>query len=308
VAKVIPVSGIIARKVQLLPDPFWRDVAKIALDTPKDQLNWLLETGDEHGFLDPEIQCALPLAQRKKMVQAIGIEGILRVCIRLAQKFGVRDGKALRQKLWKASNVPKLQEVLDKQFFKQAGLIKANTVLRKAWLPCTVGIARLRDAEELSKENYQKGLESLEALQSVSGVNAQKIEQYIRHSLKAVQDDMLNVRELRVSLEKLRSVVFDNFSALENDLDCIEALTTDDAEELSGDQKTELSNIFGLTGTEIWCRLGYPGPTETDDMIDRAEDMLDAWEDENRRGNPHQRIAEHACLRLNQMLNVLEGE
>lgn len=306
VARVLPVSGIIARKVQVLPDVFWKDVARIALETSKDNLDWLLESDDELGFLNPDIPCPISAAQRKKMVQAFGITSILRVCIRLAYEFKIREGKRLRTQLWKASNIEKLQKLLVTQFFKQAGLIKANTVLRKAWLPCTIGIARLRDAEEESRENHKRGLESLEALQQMQSAQSSKIEQYIRHSLKAVQDNMHNIRELRTKLERLRSVVFDNFSALEKDLDCIEALNGEECEELNDDQKSELSSLFGLSGTEIWLRLGYPGETKIDDMTERAEDLLDYWEEQNYRGNPHKRVAEHACLRLNQILDSLE--
>ena len=307
VAKVIPVSGIIGRKTQILPDIFWRDVARIALGMQESDLEWLLEEDGELGLLSPDIPCSVGVEQRKKMIKAIDSAPILRVCIRMARNFRITDGRKLRNRLWQASNVPVLQKLLVKQFFNQAGLIKANTVLRKAWLPCTVGIARLREIETVRASGYQRGLASLEALQFAPKDKVQVIDQYIRESLQAIQDDLRNIRHLRKELEQLRGYAYDNFEALENDLNNIELLDAEVGRELYASEKKELASLFGLEGTEIWRRLGYPQLADTDDMIARSEDMLDKWEEHNQRGNPHQRIAEHACLRLNQILDTLEA-
>ena len=306
VADVIYVSGWLATTVRKYPDMVWVDLAKMGKFFDLDELY------DEETFkeevLDPDLPGHLPkLKNRKYLYANLGYE-LMKMIFWVADKFKILDGKKLRRKMWEISNIDALKNILTKRFFAQASLIKANTVLRKAWSPCTVGIGRLRDLEERRATNYTQGLSSLEAMEDVHSAQKHLIESYIRDSLKAVRDDLQGIKKIRLELEDLREEAYSNFEVLEKDLSLMEALGTEDAANLSPDQKNEIRALLGLNGTEIWKRLGYPqDPDDRYDLIGRAEDMLDMWEGENKRGIPHRRIAVHACDRLNQMLDALEG-
>ena len=204
----------------------------------------------------------------------------------------------------------RLKQILEKRFFAHAELIKANTVLRKAWDPCNVGLARLRGLEKDRGIDQREGEKSRKLLDSVElpGGTQQVVAGYITRSLDAVRTDLENINILRSHLDNLRHRARSNFNALEADMRILEALETEEAETLSADERIELARICGFNGVEPWSRLGFEvAPDEAPAaLVERAENLLDTWERHRQRGIPHRRLASHACDRINQVLDYLE--
>jgi len=70
---------------------------------------------------------------------------VLRFAITIASANKIDDGNALCQALIEASGIEQLKNLLKDRFFSLAGLIKAGSVLRKAWDPCNIALLRIKN-------------------------------------------------------------------------------------------------------------------------------------------------------------------
>jgi hypothetical protein len=307
VAHVIPTSGLLAVCARTLQPKDWDALASLATSADADDFEDMTEMDSEFLLPDlPSVRLSVP--ERQALLNTLSWPA-LQFILKLAREDGLSEGPALKAAVVDASGLERLKQILQKQFFAQAEIIKANTVLRKAWGPCNLGLSRLRSLESTRAFDAKAGEQSRTLLQGAGLPSATQeiVVGYIGRSLAAVRADMEAVNRLRGQLDALRHKAQSNFSALESDLEVLEAINSPEMNALPGEIRTGLLQLCGLNGVAPWQRLGLEhAPEDTEALIDRANDLLDVWEQQDQPGMTHRHLAVHARDRLCQILDLIE--
>jgi len=306
VATVIPTSGLMAVTVRHAPPAAWPLIAQLAC-----------QSGDgDHAALvaDPEIFCdpddaferiPVPQNQRKALLTRIPWP-VLRFVLRTARLRGLATPDAVRQLLVDASGVERLRHLLAARFFANAELIKANTVLRRAWNPCSVGLLRLQQVEKDRETDLRQGAESLKILDMMPESQARNhVRGYVQRSLAAVAADLNTVRALRRQLDELRETARSNFEALDRDMRMIDEVH--EMTDLAPDDVTPLLRLLGHVGAELPTRLDLTAQATTKQLAEKADELLMRWQTRATRGARHAKLYGYACERLDQILDTLES-
>ena len=302
VAQVIYASGWLANIAIHYPVKMFTDLIQIYKNLDLDML-FLNDEFFQEEFLNPNVPL---MKQREYLYKTLGFER-LKMLIWIIHHYQFQDGDALRKKVFDISQIRHLKNILQKRFLTNSALIKTNTILRKAWEPCTVGIFRLQNLEEQKSRTYQRGLLCLQDLKKESNNQSQNIMLYVNESLDSIREDLLGIKKIRSALEVMKEQVFANFSILEEDISSIDELDQTVGNSLTEEEKQQLRILFGTQGTDIWKRLGFPSPdVEISKQEDKAFELLDYWEPKIKRGTSYKNVAQHASHLLNKILNYLE--
>lgn len=302
VAQVIYASGWLANIAIHYPVKMFTDLIQIYKNLDLDML-FLNDEFFQEEFLNPNVPL---MKQREYLYKTLGFER-LKMLIWMIHHYQFQDGDAFRKKVFDISQIRHLKNILQKRFLTNSALIKTNTILRKAWEPCTVGIFRLQNLEEQKSRTYQRGLLCLQDLKKESNNQSQNIMLYVNESLDSIREDLLGIKKIRSALEVMKEQVFANFSILEEDISSIDELDQTVGNSLTEEEKQQLRILFGTQGTDIWKRLGFPSPdVEISKQEDKAFELLDYWEPKIKRGTSYKNVAQHASHLLNKILNYLE--
>lgn len=307
VAVVLPTSGLLARHAAEVPANIWQYVADLSTRSSEAALRAILLS--EQDFTDECPEAGLDQETRRALLAAISWK-IVPLCISLARREKISDGEKLRHRLHAASGIPALRDVLQKHFFSRARLIKASTMLRKAWGPCEIARERLKQELTRQKVVRDRGREAQTYLQDYARreTHLSPIREYIDASLTTITTDLETLEQLLGQVEPLKSSVQQAFVFLDADMDCLRKLeNTRDAFSLEG--ASELESLFGQNGPEVTNRLGLASDEAVTGIVSRAKDRLKKWsiECQTRFQQDETTICRHACDVLERILIVSEG-
>ncbi len=307
VALVMPTSGLMANHAARLPAEIWSQLVLLAQTSAQDFAD-LTESAD--FFREPDSTFGdVPVLQgARKALSEKAAWPVVRFALREARRHKFATGEQLRNSIHEASGIDRLRRVLAERFFAQAELIKANTVLRRAWDPCAVGLARLRTAEEDRRVDLDSSRACSRVLDSaVMDESARAIlKAYVVRSRAAVESDLAAVVRLRGDLDDVRDAARANYEALDGDMRMIEALS-DLPRGMDEGERGRLRHLLGLYGTELHTRLMLPGDASLAARVAQAEALLQRWQRLSVRGATHADLYQHACDRLSAMLDVFDS-
>ena len=257
VARVLPVSAPLAIASERFDDKFWTQVLELASNSSSSALDQLL-LSDKY-FADRNIvSCALDQAARKQLRDQFRLPwASLKMILRLAVLKKPGSAESLRSMVQSASGICLLRAELEQRFFSRSKMIKAFSVLAKAWEPCQIASARLR--------NYKVRLSNLitEAKES-DGCLAEQIarghtnllptQNYIAATRQLVEDDLKKsayaLRELGEAQLHLR----DAYEDMNADVKMLE-FVDEHMQELGDGIAHRLRCLFGYRGPEILARI-----------------------------------------------------
>jgi len=306
VAEVIPVSGLLARLAVQVPMEIWNQLATLVTQSTPDAVHNLLK--DSRYFVEEQTGAVLDCAIRNQLRQQIPWPA-LRFVLKFAQVRQIDDGLVLQQAILEASGIERLKSVLQSRFFALAGLIKASTVLRKAWDPCNIALLRLRDQAEQRQAALALGAQSEEILRTLSAQNTGLLPvlDYVTRSRVSVQNDLAQIEITRRDLDRVQYLAVSNFEFLDQDITSLERLENVSWADISADERAELYRLFGGSGPNIEARLGFAGHIEPDAIKDKIWDRHGYWKTKLSRasGDLH-KVCEHAVTCLDKLLDYME--
>ncbi len=306
VAAVVPTSGLLARHVAEVPVQIWQQVTDLCSRSTDAGLAALLLS--EQDFTDDCPGAGLDAATRRGLLAAISWK-IVPLCISLARQQGIADGEALRSSLLAASGIPALRDLLQKNFFSRARLIKASTILRKAWEPCEIALQTLRRESETQTAMVKQGREAANAVAARcatdAGLNSAK--NYIEDSLRIVVRDISAVTEIQREVDALKYRVTRNFDLFDADIESLKLLETQRTT-FSPTEAQELERLFGQEGPDLWSRLGLATvPPDIATAVTMSRERFTFWSLQKQRNyGDKAEICAHAGDVLDLILNDLE--
>jgi hypothetical protein len=309
VAEVIPVSGMLANLASELPLEHWADMSRLATASEASALDDLLLA--ERYFSQEAGGVALDVAARQALLTQVQWPA-LRFCVKLARDRSLDSAESLHQAVLNASGIETLKALLRSRFFALAGLIKASTVLRKAWQPCDQALLMLRDLVEQRRHDLQRAGRVEQVLRDLAPANPALGEAlaYVTSSKSAVENDQRRVEESWEDLDAIRSRAEAGFRFLDADIACLESLERLSEEELDDVERAELHRLFGGEGPEVRRRLGLAPDTPLDRAAEeRVWDRKDHWAVRRAQvARETARLCEHAVDCLDRILDVMEHE
>ncbi|MBM4346047.1 MAG: dynamin family protein [Deltaproteobacteria bacterium] len=281
VAQVLPTSGLLGRCTQRLSvAEFWQPLADIAHATSASDLSLLLE-GPEFFADSDDLFDDMRIPQARRVALAkLAPWPVVRLSVREAARLRLASGEALRQRIWHCSGLEQLQRALHERFFRQAELIKANTVLRRAWQPCNVALGRLHGLEQQQARELARAKDLATRLgQAQEGEPAilPEVRRFVATAEATTAAFLASVHKLRRDLDDLREEARRNFEALDGDLAALERAAND--LDLPATDKVWLLSVFGAHGLEVAERLGLPATAPTAQWIATAESLLERCQD-----------------------------
>jgi len=309
VAEVIPVSGMLALLAAEQPPSVWDQIAHLAVTSSAETLEDLLLS--DAYFCDDHPQAALDSAARRALLQAVTWPA-LRFCLGLAQREHIDSGATLVRRVRETSGIDRLQQVLQTRFFALSGLIKAGTVLRKAWQPCDQALLLLRDLTEQRRMERQQADQAAQLLRGlITGTPAlAQVLDYVSASTAAVDNEQRRAEATWDRLEQIRSRAEQGFRFLDADLACLEQLERLPADSLDAERRDELRRLFGGDGPGLYQRLGVTAETPLDASLEtQVWDRRDAWAAQ-RAQSAHSLapLFDHAVDCLDRVLEEIEAE
>jgi hypothetical protein len=310
VAEVIPVSGMLALLVLEQPTEVWDRIALLAAESGDDVLEDLLLTESYFGQDHPK--APLDATERRALLEQVPWPA-LRFCIKHAENEQVGDGQELLQQVRDASGIAPLLQILQERFFARSGLIKAGTVLRKAWQPCDRALLTLQGLTGQRRDEIGRADQAAELLQGlVSSTPAfEPVLDYVTASKSAVENEQHRVEETWNELDLIRHRAESGFRFLDADVACLEILDRLGLNELAdAAESAELRRLFGEDGPDVRCRLGLAREMPLDSSIEeQIWDRRDHWAARRAQASRDvARLCEHAVDCLDRMLELIEDQ
>jgi len=257
VARVVPVSAPLAMAAERFEDRFWTQVLELASNSSSSAFEQLL-LSDKYFAERNVASCALDQAARKQLRDQFRLPwASLKMVLRLAVAKKPGSAESLRSTVRSASGIGLLRDELEQRFFSRSKMIKAFSVLAKAWEPCQIASARLRnykvrlsnlliEAEESSgclAEQIARGLSDLVPVQNYIAATRQLAEDDLKKSADALRD--LGEAQLRLR---------DAYEDMNADVKMLEFV--DRHKDGLGDGIAHrLRCLFGYRGPEIMARI-----------------------------------------------------
>ena len=310
VAEVIPVSGMLALLVAEQPPAVWQSLAELATASRAEVLEDLLLS--DRYFVDEHPQAPCDRQTRQALLDRLSWPA-LRFCLQLAQRERIDQGTRLRQQVHAASGIERLQQLLQERFFALSGLIKAGTVLRKAWQPCDQALLTLRELTERRQDERRRADHAVDVLRGLMTTTPAlgSVLDYVSGSMSAVENEQQRLEATWIALDRIRTRAEHSFRFLDEDLAGLEQLERLAAESVvEATERAELHRLFGGEGPDIQYRLGLAPEAPLDaTVVDHVWDRRDAWAERRRSASRElDRIIEHALDCLDRILEYLEDQ
>lgn len=307
VAEVIPVSGLLALLAAEQPLSVWEQIAQLATRSQDEVLDDLLLA--DRYFVADHPQAPLDSATRQALLERLSWPA-LRFCLQLAQRERLDHGSALLAQVRRASGLDRLQQLLQERFFALSGLIKAGTVLRKAWQPCDQALLRLRELAERRRDERRHADQAAAQLRALLPTTSalESVLAYVVASTSAVDNEQRRLEQTWHQLDRIRAQAEQAFRFLDADLAGLEQL------ERLGPAVVpdwdELHRLFGGQGPDLHPRLGLAPETPLGaELVERVWERRDVWA--GRRGlatHELSRLREHALDCFDRLLEHLEDQ
>ncbi len=307
VAAVVPASGMLARcAADPANGPAWEVLARMAAQCDDDDFEVLTDSEDLFCEADEVFAGGVPSQlERQAVVRQIPWPAV-RLSLREARRRRLGDAAALLGRVRALSGIDALAQLLGERFLKQAALIKANTVLRRAWLPCQVALARLGATDQHLRDELGHCQALRQRLAAVADAPLRgELDVFVSARELELRAAVQRVRELRADLDQVREEALRNHEALDGDLRTIGLLL--ETPGLSPAERGMALQVCGRQGHAIASRLGLPADAPMAVLVETAEERL-AWaQARSGRGARHGPIFAHIAERLGQMLEALEA-
>lgn len=234
---------------------------------------------------------------------------ILAFVLNEARRRNCSDAAALKQRLHHLSGLDRLQEILERRFFRISALIQAGSVLQKAQEPCERGALLLRNRLDGLRDLSARGEALLKALTRAgdrrTGLDGDLVT-YVRDSLEPIRAEAAALSATLRDLESLAAQARGEFALLLGDIDCLVIL--DETErQIDPDLLRILRTLFGVAGVDPHQRLGLAFDTPSEEVLAQA-DALQVTLRRFARSEPSQklrRLAIHAEDRVASLFEAL---
>ena len=257
VARVLPVSAPLAMAAERFDNDFWTQILELTNNSSASSLEELVLS--EKYFSERNTKsCALNQEARKKLRTQFRLPWpSFKMVLRLAAANQSTSIDSLRTTVESASGIRSLREELDQRFFSRSKMIKAFSVLAKAWEPCQIASSRLR--------NYKMGLSQLlsDADQS-SGCLAEQIacgmselipvQSYILATRRLAEDDLRKSANALRDLGEAQLRLRDAYEDMNADVKMLEFVDRH-KDMLEDSVAHRLRCLFGYRGPEIVDRI-----------------------------------------------------
>ena len=306
VAAVVPTSGLLARHAATVSAAIWQDICDLSIRSTDKAIEDLLL--NDKAFIDEVQGAVLDTSARRGILESVSWK-IIPLCINLARREHIVDSHALRTRVDEASGIPALRDLLQKHFFSRARLIKASTVLRKAWEPCEIALQTLRREIDLQKEIVGQGRSAHAALQEHCKTNhdLEVAEEYVTSSLAVVERDILTLTDIQEEIDNLKYTAKRNFDLFDRDLDSLKLLEAERST-FSQEEANELSHLFGQEGPELHHRLGLADHNDILSAKSSAQERFTYWSMQRNHSRCQRAdICAHACYVMDLILTNLEN-
>jgi hypothetical protein len=327
ISLALPVSAPLAMAAERFPGDFWTSLMDLA-QNKKETLDGLLLMEDEFtGWNDPD--CSLNTDKRKRLRSEYPIPWpSFKVILNIARSKTPTSADDLQRQVLDASGIEQLRMNLKQRFFTRSHIIKAFSILSKAWEPCRIANGELRNYKNRKQRLLDGAEQSAAALSTAIKENAEGLESvraYVEETRRVVQAD---VREATKTLHQLDTHVVsvkDMFDDMQSDLRMLELL---DADAIAIDALwiERLRNLFGFRGHTVEDRIGRisepvaaTADTKEDSLTKKTTDknatdrmatlnaVFDELHEHSMRAKPDiRKIFDHAIKRLEQIADYLE--
>lgn len=308
ISAVFPVSAPLGWAAAMFPDPFWVQVLALGAETPADALNDLLET-DRAFAISEESACPLDASMRRRLREEFKLPWpSFKAMLRVAQSCPAPDIGGLREAVAEAGGINRLRAELERRFFARSRMIKAFSILAKAWEPCQIANTRLRNHKlrfGRLLEDARRAGESLSQQGELAATDLAPIQCYLDETRELVEVDLKTASDALRQLGETTIEVQDAYQDMDADVGMLERLgqqTLGISETLVG----KLRYLFGYGGPEIAKRIA---PLAAGPDVAGIDHVLSAL-GELRRALPSSQgdaklVLEHAILRLEQIADWL---
>ncbi len=230
VSRVIAVSAPLAILCERLghDNPFWTSLLSLGRDSTRDAVESI--TMSEDYYAGDEDDCALTPAEREQLRErATAVYPGLpwpsfKIMIRTAAAPGIGTPEDLRTKIADMSGFSTLRRELEDRYFARSRVIKAFSLLTKAWKPCQTAQTILRNLKADLDRTIREGDEALRTLEprSQSDASLASAVDYIRKSRRSLEarfrDAQFSLAEIGDAISPVRTAFEDmekEFAALE---------------------------------------------------------------------------------------------
>lgn len=309
VACVLPVSAPLAMAAARFDAGFWSSLLQLVRRSTDDALRAVLQSDQRFDGREAP-GCALDAATRRRLREQYRLPWpSLRLTVRLARQCTSEDPEKIRTYVQEASGIDRLRRELDRRFFSRTRVIKAFSLLAKAWEPCQIAQTRLRNQKVSLAEALERAGDLVELLESrISAGDAAltPVLDYVRTSRSAVQREVEDVGELLRRISDAVLPIQDAYDDMNGDLKALEILDSK-AGELEPETLRQLRALFGHNGPDLQSRLAA-----ADASVGNAVAVIEASIAKYRRLEREwprdlRPVAEHAVARLEQMADALEA-
>lgn len=312
VARVVPVSAPLAMAAERFGREFWGQLLDLVSNSTASALEQILLS--DKFFVERNISsCALDQSARKRIREHYRLPwATFKQILRLASKNKPSTTESLRSMVFVASGIGVLREELEQRFFSRSKMIKAFSILAKAWAPCQIASGRLRNYK-VRRSNLQK-----EAGQALSCLSEQiangftdlvSVQNYVTETRQLVEDDLKKTADVLRDLDEAQLCLRDAYEDMNADVKMLEYVDRH-LEKLDDKIADRLRCLFGYRGPDIETRI-LPWQTHPERPIS-MDDIQSAISDIKKlrvaaKGELRQAF-DHAEIRLEQIADWFEQQ
>ena len=174
ISLALPVSAPLAMAAERFAGDFWTQLLDLAQNNNAATLDELLLMEDEFtGWDDPD--CSLNTEKRKQLRTEYPIPWpSFKVILNIARSDTPTSADDLQRQVLDASGIKQLRMNLQQRFFARSHIIKAFSVLSKAWEPCRIANGELRNSKNRMQRILDGAEQSADALSTALKEGAPK--------------------------------------------------------------------------------------------------------------------------------------
>lgn len=310
---VLPVSAPLAICSQRLchDDFFWQSLWKLGRNSTEDAFN-LVTMQEEYYELDTE-GCALTVTERTAMRERVrsvypGFPwASFKLMIRTARRTEIASPAALRARIDEMSGFGRLKSELEARYFARSNVIKAFSILAKAWVPCQTAQTRLGNLKKALDQTMKAGEAAQRILEErIPGDQSLKpVLEYVRQSHVTLDTRFRAAQGVLMGLANVVSPVQMAYEDMERELSALERLELL-RKHVTPELYQSLHCLLGGAGPEIENRLkSIPaGDATADDLANLCEQLRGA---QHRLPAEAKKLLDIAIMRAEQLADWLDA-
>jgi len=262
VSRVVAVSAPLAIIADRLADDgsFWESLLVLGRDSSPGAID-MITMQEDYYAMDMEGCRLTPEAREQLRNRAVSVYPGLpwpsfKTLIRAATSPEIRTSKDLHKKIADMSGFETLRKELEDRYFARSSVIKAFSLLAKAWKPCQTAQTLLRNLKAELDRTIREGDAALTALapRSQSDPALAAALEYIRKSKSSLEARFRDAQSSLAEIGQAISPVQTAYEDMESEFAALEMLDT-----RSGDYPPETADVMrvllGSCGTETEARM-----------------------------------------------------